>query len=332
MQLAKWDKARQAIAECKTIDEAKGIRDKAAALLAYARQARETLFVQNDIAEIKIRAERRVGEFSKELPKNENFNRGNQYKEVATPHDGGQPQTKTSILKEAGVTHHERYEAIASLSDEVFEKHIANVKQSNEELTTVGVLKVARQIEKAHENEEYITVELPAETKYRVVYADPPWKYNDIQDTEKLGGAGKHYPTMSIESLCKLPIKDMVIDNAVLFLWTTSPLLEATFAVIKAWGFSYKTSFVWDKIRHNMGHYNSVRHELLLVCTKGSCTPDVKKLHDSVVVVEKTDKHSEKPEEFRNIIDTIYPHGKRIELFARKQPPEGWDMWGNEKI
>lgn len=106
--------------------------------------------------------------------------------------------------------------------------------------------------------------------KYKIIYADPAWKYNDKQNTPKLGGAEKHYSTMSIKELCELPVKNMTEKNAVMFLWTTSPLLEDTFKVIKAWGFKYKTSFIWDKVKHNMGHYNSVRHEFLLICTKGS--------------------------------------------------------------
>jgi len=84
---------------------------------------------------------------------------------------------------------------------------------------------------------------------------------------------------------------------------------------------------VWDKIKHNMGHYNSVRHEFLLICTRGSCTPDVVKLYDSVQAIERTE-HSKKPEEFRAIIDTLYTHGNKIELFAR-QPADGWEVWGN---
>ena len=116
-------------------------------------------------------------------------------------------------------------------------------------------------------------------------------------------------------------------DDAVLFLWVTSPFLESCFKVIKAWGFKYKTSFVWDKVKHNFGHYNSVRHEFLLVCTRGSCTPNVQKLFDSVQVIERNGRHSEKPEEFREIIDTLYPHGKRLEMFARTRV-EGWDAWG----
>jgi N6-adenosine-specific RNA methylase IME4 len=175
----------------------------------------------------------------------------------------------------------------------------------------------------------------PPTGKYRVIYADPPWKYNDTMAiskdglSENYGPAEAHYPPMTIPELCSLPVKDIAEDDAVLFIWTTSPLLEDTFPIIKAWGFKYKTSFVWDKVKHNMGHYNSVRHEFLLVCTRGSCTPDVKKLFDSVQSIERSDKHSQKPQEFRDIIDTIYTQGTRIELFAREQA-NGWELWGNE--
>jgi N6-adenosine-specific RNA methylase IME4 len=134
---------------------------------------------------------------------------------------------------------------------------------------------------------------------------------------------------MTIAELCELPVKEMVDDDAVLFLWVTSPLLFECEPIIKAWGFKYKTSFVWDKIKHNMGHYNSVRHEFLLICTRGSCTPDAKQLFDSVQSIERT-QHSAKPEEFREIINTLYPHGKKLEMFARKEAPEGWETWGNQ--
>ena len=125
-----------------------------------------------------------------------------------------------------------------------------------------------------------------------------------------------------------MPVKGICEPDAVLFLWVTSPLLYQAEPIIAAWGFKYKTSFVWDKVKHNMGHYNSVRHEFLLVCTRGSCVPDNRKLYDSVQSIDRT-KHSEKPEGFRSIIDTLYPHGKRIELFARKQVG-GWEAFGDE--
>ena len=163
------------------------------------------------------------------------------------------------------------------------------------------------------------------EKKFRVIYADPPWQYNDKQDTSKLGGACKHYPTMPLEDICALRVPTE--KDAVLFLWTTSPMLEDSFKVINSWGFKYKSSFIWDKVSHAMGHYNSVRHEFLLICTKGSCTPDVPKLLYSVVSSERTE-HSVKPKEFRDMIDMLYPVGERLEMFAREAYP-GWDVWGN---
>lgn len=163
---------------------------------------------------------------------------------------------------------------------------------------------------------------------YRVIYADPPWQYND-SGLDEYGHAERHYDTMSIDELCELPVSGIAEDDAVLFLWATSPLLEDAFRVIKAGDFAYKTSFVWDKVKHNFGHYNSVRHEFLVVATRGSCLPDNNRLYDSVVSIERTDKHSEKPDQFRRMIDDLHPNGPRIELFARTAP-EGWSVWGDE--
>jgi len=167
------------------------------------------------------------------------------------------------------------------------------------------------------------------DNKYTVVYADPPWQYRD-KLTEKYGTAEHHYATMSIQELCDMSVKSKLAQNAVLFLWVTSPLLAECWPVIEAWGFEYKASFIWDKIKDNYGHYNSVRHELLLICTRGSCLPQTKKQNDSVVSIERT-KHSEKPEYFRQLIDKIYPKGKRIELFARKKV-KGWDSYGDDPV
>lgn len=199
---------------------------------------------------------------------------------------------------------------------------------------TTGKIKVTEAKREMRHREASESRPLPTDNKYRVVYADPPWQYGNsgvINDSDNYGRAERHYQTMSIDELCAMgdDIKQMTESNAVLFMWTTSPLLEESFDVIRAWGFQYKSSFVWDKVKHNFAHYNSMRHEFLLICTRGSCTPDVKQLFDSVQSIERTENHSEKPQEFRAIIDTIYTHGRRIELFARAKH-DGWDTWGNE--
>lgn len=179
-------------------------------------------------------------------------------------------------------------------------------------------------------NAEKPEPEIP-DGKYKVIYADPPWKYTSGDQhgkEEQETTLSTHYGSMSIKELCELPVKNMAQDDAVLFMWTTSPLLEECFEVISAWGFKYKASIVWDKDAHNVGHYVSVRHEFLLICTRGSCTPDSGKLLPSVVK-EKRGEHSVKPETFREMIDAMYTKGKRIELFARR-PAKGWDVWGND--
>jgi len=180
-------------------------------------------------------------------------------------------------------------------------------------------------------NEETEELDLkPSDKKYSVIYADPPWSYNATLPP-KYGDVRFHYKVMSDEDIYNMPVKDMTDKNCVLFLWVTSPKLPEGIELIKRWGFEYKTSFVWDKIKHNMGYYNSVRHELLLVAGKGSSTPTMhkKKLYDSVVSIERSDKHSEKPEYFRKLIEELYPNTQKIELFARKNT-EGWDTFGNE--
>jgi len=173
---------------------------------------------------------------------------------------------------------------------------------------------------------------------YRVVYADPPWHYGnagivgeELGQSDAYGRAERFYPSMTIEELCALDIKGRTADAAVLFLWVTSPLLAECFAVIKAWGFAYKASFVWHKLAHNFGHYNSVRHEFLLLCTKGSCLPDhPTPMPESVIAVPRA-AHSEKPQEFRRLIERLYDGNAetRLELFGRAPAP-GWTVHGNE--
>ena len=123
--------------------------------------------------------------------------------------------------------------------------------------------------------------------KYRIVYADPPWDYAGHAQPDYQTARGDYYPVMALDAICDVPVKDWVEDDAVLFVWVPSPLLEKCSGSCTQWGFEYKQCFVWDKIKHNMGHYNSVRHEFLLICTRGACRPDTKQLIDSVQSIER---------------------------------------------
>jgi len=173
--------------------------------------------------------------------------------------------------------------------------------------------------------------ELP-EGSYRVIQADPPWRYGDEKGFDAYSGtaAEGHYPTMAVEEIRDLDVKNLAADNAVLFLWATFPLLPEAISVIPAWGFAYKTAFVWDKGRPNVGNYHNASAELLLVGTRGSCVPEFKGRVEQIQRIKRTGRHSEKPVSFYTLIDQLYPTGPRIELFTRGAGVAGWDTWGNE--
>ncbi len=83
------------------------------------------------------------------------------------------------------------------------------------------------------------------EKKYGIIYADPPWRYDMKRGN---GVAENHYPTMSIEEICALPVADLAAKDSALFLWATFPQLNESFRVMEAWGFKYKTlAFLWLK-------------------------------------------------------------------------------------
>ncbi len=280
------------------------------------------------LAEALLDAEVRIGEILAAMPKAQPGPQKISFSAETYP-----KETKEAAAKELGFDKNQvyRFQALAANKDLV--EQIKQEARETDDLPTRTAVLQAVKIREIEQRREDIRATLekqefkPGEKKYRIIYADPPWKYGNAMP-EYVTEPQDYYILMDTADICAMPIKDIAEENAVLFMWTTSPHLPEALEVVKAWGFVYKTTFVWDKIKHNMGHYNSVRHEFLLVCTRGACTPDVKKLFDSVVSIERTE-HSKKPEFFREIIETLYIYGNRIELFAR-QAPDGWDVFGNQ--
>lgn len=169
--------------------------------------------------------------------------------------------------------------------------------------------------------------------KYQIIYADPPWSYNDKMSGHSFS-LDHEYQTQSLEWIKSLNVELITDKNCALFLWATSPLLPEAFEVVKAWGFKYKTvAFCWVKQSingkqiHNLGKWTMGGVELCLLATKGKPQRILKNVKQ-VVIAERT-KHSKKPEEVRKRIVDLMGEISRIELFAR-QKTEGWDVWGNE--
>ena len=181
--------------------------------------------------------------------------------------------------------------------------------------------------------------------KYQIIYADPPWQYND--KSLHRGGAERHYNTMKIDDIINLNIKEITDTNCCLFLWATFPLIKHSFNVITAWGFEYKTcAFVWIKTNKRtninqtiflpehhfdsfwgMGHWTRSNAEICLLAIKGK--PKRKSANVHQLIYEPISNHSKKPTSVYNKIINLCGDLNKIELFARKQR-SGWDSWGNE--
>jgi N6-adenosine-specific RNA methylase IME4 len=165
--------------------------------------------------------------------------------------------------------------------------------------------------------------------KYSVIYADPPWEYDNSGFDQS---AAKIYPTMDVDRISNLPINEITGPSCVLFLWVTSAFLPEGIEVMDAWGFDYKTSMVWLKNRPpGMGWWVETYCEYLLIGSRGENLHPRDKPINVNVFAEPVTEHSRKPVQVYELIERMYPDEPKIELFARKRR-EGWSVWGNEDV
>jgi N6-adenosine-specific RNA methylase IME4 len=160
---------------------------------------------------------------------------------------------------------------------------------------------------------------------YGVIYADPPWKFVPYADSWDGRLADDHYPCMPTDAIKTVPVP--AADNAVLFLWSTTPMLPQAIETMQAWGFAFKSYLVWIKDRTGTGYWTLNRAELLLIGTRGNVPAPTPGEQPSQVIEAPRGRHSEKPAIFAEIIEKLYPTVSKLE--ARDARP-GWDVWGNE--
>ena len=168
--------------------------------------------------------------------------------------------------------------------------------------------------------------------RYNIIYADPAWSY---QGKMMNSSVTDHYNVMSIDDICNLPVNDIAAENSILFMWVTLPKLNEFMKVVSAWGFEYKpTAFVWvkknkkaDSFFMGLGRWTRANPEICVLATKGKIERKSKSIRQ--LQVFPLDKHSKKPDQFRDLIVELCGDLPRIELFARQKTPGG-DVWGNE--
>lgn len=331
-QLALYESARSALAECRRVDEVKTIRDKAEAMRAYGRMANDVQ-LEMDAADLRLRAERRLGILLTEQKRDGILSRGGRPK---TGQDE-QPVSKVT-LDDLGISKElsARSQKVGGIAERAFEAMVARTRQRIAD----GAGKVSFDLSTEDKKEKRANREkvlagiqcaLPTK-KYGVIYADPEWRFEVFsRETGMDRSADNHYPTSPTDAICRRrPDLDKIMaDDCVLFLWATVPMLPDALKVMEAWGFKYKSHAMWRKDRIGTGYWFRNAHELLLVGTRGNIPAPAMGTQFESVIDAPVGKHSEKPDAFYELIETYFPNLPKIELNARRARP-GWDAWGNE--
>ena len=159
--------------------------------------------------------------------------------------------------------------------------------------------------------------------RFATVYADPPWRYDN---TGTRGAAARHYPTLTVDEIAALPVGRLAADQCHLHLWATHSFLLEARRVMAAWGFEYKSVFVWAKEQLGTGYYWRSSCEFLLLGVRGGA-PFLDHAVPNWLCLDRAD-HSEKPEAVRRLIERVSPP-PFLELFGRRAV-HGWVVFGNE--
>lgn len=174
---------------------------------------------------------------------------------------------------------------------------------------------------------------------YAAIVADPPWDYCAGKATR----IAPPYPTMALDEILAMPVRDLAAERSLLLLWVTSSFLGEGLRVAERWGFTLKSTLVWVKgriaqsnpdasaelrLQIGMGSYVRCAHEHVIVATRGRWTPTTDRRPPSVILAGRG-AHSAKPYEIYRLAELMTEdlEGRRLELFARRQRP-GWVTWG----
>lgn len=166
--------------------------------------------------------------------------------------------------------------------------------------------------------------------RFGVILADPEWRFEPWSARGLDRGAENHYPTSVTDVIAARDVPSIAADDCVLYLWARADMLPQAIAVIEAWGFDFKSSSVWDKETAGTGYWFRMRHELVLVGTRGKPVAPAPGSQDESVTRAPRGPHSAKPDYLAEMIERLWPHVPKIELNRRGPRRPGWQAWGNE--
>lgn len=319
------------LATATSIQEVKQIHNMAEAVRVMSKKVGKGLKDQNKAAEIKIRSERKLGQLLADIE----LGRGKRTDLVATC---DHVKDDRPTLKDLGISKSDssRWQTLASMPEAIFEGHIQKVVDAGKELTTAGMLRLAKSyqrmvIDVTPNNPEYqpstYTTSFEdvrrSAPKFSCIYANPPWRY---VDPECIDLQSDHHSIMTFDELSALPIKDIAAENAHLHLWAPEADLFNALWLINSWGFTFRGSFVWIRSGLGLGDYWRVSHETLLTAVRGDLPFRSHTLRSWQEFPDGLD--DEKPAGVRRLIEAASP-GPYLELFGQRAVP-GWVVLGNQ--
>jgi N6-adenosine-specific RNA methylase IME4 len=218
---------------------------------------------------------------------------------------------------------------LAGVSPRLIQTAIAVREKSAELLEQVraGTIPLQRALDQLQRDANHATTKRPPRLpagRFELLYADPPWQ---SQSPGSKWSPEQHYPTMPVDQIKRLAVP--AADDAVLFLWAVSALLPEAIDVMQAWGFEYRSNIVWDKLSIGLGVWVRNEHEQLLIGRRGSISPPERTRRVRSIIRARRGRHSEKPKQFYELLEQMYPNHTKLELFARRARP-GWTSWGNQ--
>jgi hypothetical protein len=127
------DQAARLLAEATSIEDIREVHDTAEAARAYAKAAKLGLDAQNRAAELKLRAERKAGEFLRSIKLRGGDHRSN----------GQRVRLK---LEDLGISQQQskRWQSVASVEEIDFCEYLRCANESGHEVTAAGLLRIAK--------------------------------------------------------------------------------------------------------------------------------------------------------------------------------------------
>src|SRR5262249_1413456 len=315
VELIRYDRGCCALAEARSVDEVKDIHDKAIAMAAYARQAKNR-DLEADAVEIRMRATRRLDQLRQAQKDGIGLSVGTRGSRIKGARVDEKP-TLASQGIDKNLAHQAR--VLGAMDEAAFERKVAEARDSAARVFRRAVREAEIIQERAERRAQTATggsIEdlhalIASGFRAGVIAIDAPWPFETY--SERSGRAVfEHYETMTLDAIKALPIKALAAEHCAVFPWVTWPNMPVWVPVLEAWGVTYSgLAFDWIKLNPSgeglhwgIGYGTRSNPEPCLLARIGNPLRLDANVHS--VIMTPVGAHSEKPDEAYQRMQRLY--------------------------